>query len=147
MKKPVNFLLIEDNNTDIKITQLVFKKANLNNTLMVVKTGEEALQYLKGKDPYGDPEHYPKPDVILLDIKMPGIDGFDTTEHIRNLDKYRDIPIIILTTSVRADDVNKSFNVGADDYIPKPVTVENLLSALSKLGFSLTVFNNGGEIS
>ncbi|MDA3792334.1 MAG: response regulator [Elusimicrobia bacterium] len=143
MSKPIKFLLIEDNMTDIKITELIFKKAKINNSLSVVKTGEEALKYLKNQDQYINDEQYPAPDVILMDIKMPGIDGFDTTEHIRKLDNYKNIPIIILTTSVRPDDVNKSFEIGANDYIPKPITVENLMSSLSKLGFTMTIFKRG----
>jgi two-component system response regulator len=101
------------------------------------------MKYLKNQDQYIDDEQYPAPDVILMDIKMPGIDGFDTTEHIRKLDNYKNIPIIILTTSVRPDDVNKSFEIGANDYIPKPITVENLMSSLSKLGFTMTIFKRG----
>ena len=144
MSKSANFLLIEDDMTDIKIINYVFKKANINNCLCVVKTGEEALNYLKRGEPYDDENQYPPPDIILLDIKLPGMDGFDTAGRIRNMKKYRDIPIFVLTNSVRGEDVNKSFESGANDYIPKPLTIESLVSSLSKINYSLSILTGSG---
>ena len=138
--KQAVFLLVEDDETDAKIINETFKKSNILNNLHVVYGGEEALSYLYNRDEYSDSDSFPTPDLIFLDIKMPKINGFDILKNLSGDENLKNIPVIMLTTSIRGDDVDKSFKYGAMDYIIKPITVPKIFNAMKKLDFGCAFY-------
>jgi CheY-like chemotaxis protein len=118
-------LLVEDLEDDIILIRKAFAKANLSNPLHAVKGGEQAIAYLRGEIPFTNRKEYPLPDLILLDLKMPGIDGFETLRWIRSQPDLRGIPVIVLTTSEDLRDVNKAYAAGANSFLLKPFDFNN----------------------
>jgi two-component system response regulator len=121
-------LLVEDNNDDIKLTQRAFNKCDycLNScNLEVVKDGVEAVEYLKTSV---------LPKIILLDLKLPRMDGFEVLKYIRSNKRTKLIPVIILTSSTEEKDVNRAYNLGANSYIRKPVDFKKFHELTQKLG-------------
>jgi len=133
-KKPFPVLMAEDNEHDILATKRAWKKNHIHNTLYIVKDGEECMDFLLQRGKYGkqgkDKDTIPKPGILLLDIKMPRMDGLTVLKHIReNKDLHR-LPVIILTTSKTEEDRLKSYDLGANAYIVKPVGFENFAKAV-----------------
>ena len=120
--EPLEILLAEDNDDDALMTKEAFAKANVINTIHVVKDGEEAMAYLRKQGPY---RAAPTPGVVLLDVRMPKKDGFETLKEIKSDPLLRHLPVIMLTTSSREEDIMKSYSEGACSYIPKPVGFQN----------------------
>jgi CheY-like chemotaxis protein len=114
-------LLVEDREDDILLIRKSFQKAELANPIYVVRNGEEAVAYLMGDDSFSNRNEYPLPDLILLDLKMPKLDGFETLLWIRNQSGIRNIPVVIMTSSEDLGDVNKAYALGANSFLVKPV--------------------------
>src|SRR5262245_29053330 len=114
-KAPV--LLAEDDPDDILLTHIAFEKARLANPLQVVHDGEEALAYLKGKGRFADREKYPIPILLLLDLKMPKIDGFQVLEWLRKDAKLYGLPVAVMTSSDHDPHVRRAYELGADSYL------------------------------
>jgi len=123
-------LLAEDNPDDILITQRAWKKGLIKNKLYVVKDGEEALDFLYKKRKYLD---VPKPSLMLLDLKMPKVDGFEVIQTIKGNDALKRMPIIVLTTSNRHEDVNRAYEMGCNAYLVKPVLFDNFIKAVAEI--------------
>src|SRR5659263_36836 len=104
MNRPAQIMLVEDNYMDIRLTLDAFKEAKLLNEINVFRNGGEALDFLFGRNKYTDRIHFPLPDIILLDLNMPGINGFEVLELIKSTDRLKRIPVIILTSSKEAGD-------------------------------------------
>jgi two-component system response regulator len=117
--RPMNILLAEDNPADVKIILEAFAKAKLKNKVYVTENGAEALDFIYHKNKFSDEKLFPRPDLIILDIKMPKVDGFSVLEKIKNDPGYSSIPVIILTCSKQEEDTVKSFKGGACAYISK----------------------------
>lgn len=115
---PADILLVEDNPGDIRLTQEAFKEGQVNNTLHVVEDGIEALDFLFQRNEFADA---PRPDIILLDLNLPGKDGDEVLQELRNDPDLRHIPVIILTSSGAQEDVVKSYGLCANAYLTKPV--------------------------
>ncbi len=130
-RRTLNILLVEDNQTDIDITLRAFKKAELKNNLFFVSDGEEAVNYILRKGEFNDGEKYPKPDLILLDINLPKLNGFQVLEKIKAEEKFRMIPVIMLTSSNNEDDINKCYSLGCAGYIQKPINYERFLEMIN----------------
>ena len=94
MIKPANILFVEDNSMDVELTLDAFKEAKLGNTVHVAKNGQDALDYMFGRNKYADRKTYPLPDIVLLDLKMPGIDGFEVLSQIKNLPSSNAYPLL-----------------------------------------------------
>jgi CheY-like chemotaxis protein len=133
MNKEGIILLIEDNRMDVELTLNAFKTHLLSNPVRVIRNGENAIDYLIGNDPYGDRAQYPLPDLILLDLKLPGLGGVDVLRTVKNRPKLKRIPIIILTSSNDEGDRALTYDFGANSYLVKPVRFEGFLEVVASI--------------
>ena len=133
-------LLVEDNENDIMLTLSALKENNLANDVQVLRDGEEALDYLFRRGKYK--ELLPgKPAVILLDLKMPKIDGLEVLQVIKSDKKLRTIPVVVLTSSNIESDLIKSYEFGANAYVVKPVDFQEFVRAIKELGVFWAILN------
>ncbi len=132
-KKPFVILMAEDNEHDILATRRAWKKTNISNPLYVVYDGEECLNYLYRRGKYSEPEAAPRPGILLLDIKMPRLDGLAVLKQIRDDERFHRLPVIMLTTSRTEEDRFRSYDLGANAYIIKPVGFQNLTQAVKTI--------------
>lgn len=116
--RPIEILLVEDNLGDVRLTQTAFKKGKVHNHLHVVQDGDAAMAFLRCEGIYRDA---PAPDLILLDLNLPGKDGREVLAEIKADEKLQVIPVIVLTTSAAEEDILKSYRLHANGYITKPV--------------------------
>ncbi len=123
-------LMAEDDEHDIVATKRAWKKHHIANPLYVVNDGEECLDFLYHRGKYSDPDTAPRPGILLLDIKMPKVDGLSVLEEIRRDGELRRLPVIILTTSKAEEDRLRSYDLGANAYIVKPVGFDNFSGAV-----------------
>jgi CheY-like chemotaxis protein len=133
MNKLAQILLVEDNPMDVILTMDAFKEARLKNKINVARNGQEALDYLLGRDKYADRTLFAMPNLILLDLKMPGIDGFEVLRQIKSTDKLKRIPVVILTSSKEEGDRTLSYDIGANSYLMKPVSFEGFIDVVRKI--------------
>jgi CheY-like chemotaxis protein len=133
MSKPAKILLVEDNPMDVELTLDAFREAKLKTRIDVVNSGEEALDYLFRRKNYADRKMYPQPNLILLDLKMPGIDGFEVLTRIKSSPKLRRIPVVILTSSKEEGDRTLSYDNGANSYLLKPVSFDGFIDVVKKI--------------
>lgn len=126
----MNILIIDDNETDVKIALRAFSKAQQKANVFVAANGENALAFLRHEGKYNDKNKFPRPDIILLDIKMPKKDGFGVLEDIKKDVRYSFIPVIMLTSSKNEEDIMNSYRKGAAGFIPKPVNYESFTRAI-----------------
>lgn len=132
MIKPSVILLVEDREDDVTLIRRAFRQAYLNNPLYIVRDGEQGVAYLKGTGPYSSRDEYPLPDLILLDLKMPRMDGFEFLQWLREEPGINRIPVIVLTSSDQLRDVNRAYALGANSFLVKPTDFQNYIN-LSKL--------------
>lgn len=131
----VEVLLIEDNPEDAELTIRVLKKNNLANNLVHLHDGEEALEFLFARGNNNIPK------LILLDLKMPKVDGIEVLKKLKNDDQKRIIPVVILTSSKEERDIIESYNLGVNAYVVKPVEFEKFVSAVANLGLFWLILN------
>lgn len=138
----VEVLLVEDNPRDAELTIRALKKRNLANHLIHVKDGQEAVDWLFGTGAYvgRDTNHYPK--VILLDLKLPKLDGIEVLRVIRADPRTRRIPVVVLTSSREEQDVIRTYDLGVNSYIVKPVDFENFSAAVAEAGHYWLLVNH-----
>jgi two-component system response regulator len=121
----LRILLVEDNPDDLAITRRAFEKADVASTLLVARDGREALDVLCGESPRSA-----RPDLVLLDINLPKVNGFDVLQHVRASSGVSNVPIVMLTASARVEDVERSYRLGANSFIQKPIVFDRLTRAL-----------------
>ncbi len=143
MIKPAHILFVEDNRMDVELALDAFKEARLGNTIYVATNGKKALDYMFGRDEYGDREKYPLPDIVLLDLKMPGIDGFEVLRQVKGSPILKRIPVIILTSSKEEGDRALSYDIGANSYLVKPITFDGFLEVVKQIEQYWIILNVG----
>lgn len=134
-------LLVEDNPDDEALTMRAFKKSHLANDVIVARDGVEALDYLFGTGAYEGRDITDKPHLILLDLKLPRLDGMDVLKRIRSDERVNLIPIVVLTSSREQEDLIRSYALGANSYIRKPVDFNQFVQAVQQLGLYWLVLN------
>jgi two-component system response regulator len=134
-------LLVEDNPDDEALTMRAFKKSHLANDVIVARDGVEALDYLFGTGAYEGRDVADKPHLILLDLKLPRLDGMDVLKRIRADERVSLIPIVVLTSSREQEDLIRSYALGANSYIRKPVDFNQFVNAVQQLGLYWLVLN------
>jgi len=123
-------LLVEDNEDDVIITRRAIEKGGIRNRLYVVPDGEEALNFLRKEGKYKD---VPRPGLVLLDLKMPKIDGFEVLKQVKNDNDLKFIPIVVLTSSGRDEDVRRAYTLGCNSYLVKPEKFEKLTETVMEI--------------
>jgi two-component system response regulator len=137
---PVEILLVEDNPEDAEMALRALKKRNLTNQVAWVKDGVEALDYLFCRNAYAERTQI-NPKVVLLDLKMPRMDGIEVLRKIRQDPMTRSLPVVMLTSSAEETDIVKSYQLGINSYIVKPVEFDKFVEEVSKLGVYWTLMN------
>lgn len=132
--EPLCILLADDDPDDRMLTQRALKKSRLANRLVMVEDGEELMSYLRREGEYAAPEKSPRPGLILLDLNMPRKDGREALEEIKSDPVFRRIPVVVLTTSEAEQDILRSYDLGVNAFVTKPVTFDGLATAIQKLG-------------
>lgn len=141
MKEQVDILLVEDNPNDAELTIRALKKNNILNNILHLEDGEEVLHYIFGTGKYTERDTQEIPKVILLDLKMPKIDGLDVLKQLKSNEKTKVIPVILLTSSKEDRDIMEGYKLGVNSYIVKPVGFENFVKAVSDIGFYWLLMN------
>jgi two-component system response regulator len=137
----VEILLVEDNMTDAELIIRALRKVNLSNNLVHVKDGAEALDFIFASGVYGDRQISNVPRVILLDIKMPKVDGIEVLRQVRSNPDTKLIPIVIMTSSKEEQDIVESYKLGANSFVVKPVNFNDFAKAVSELGMYWVLTN------
>lgn len=127
---PIDILLVEDNAGDVRLTQEVLKGSKVRNNLIVANNGQEALNCLQKMGKY---QGAPRPDLILLDLNLPVMDGREVLEKIKDNADFKRIPVVILTTSKAEEDILKTYNLHANCYVTKPVDLEQFVKVVKTL--------------
>ncbi|MCH1913536.1 response regulator [Leptospira noguchii] len=133
-QKTIHILVAEDDPDDRLLMKDGFRENNLANPLHFVKDGEELFEFLQNEGEYSDILKYPKPGIILLDLNMPRMDGREALKTIKSMPKLKKIPVIVLTTSREEEDMFKTYDLGANSFIRKPVEFEAFLETIQALG-------------
>lgn len=134
-------LLVEDNPNDVELTMRAFEKTNVNNQIVVVPDGEQAIQYLFRTGPHADRDPANMPEVVLLDMKLPKIDGLGVLRRMRADERTKRLPVVILTSSREERDVMSSYDFGANSFVRKPVDFAEFVDAARHLGLYWLVVN------
>lgn len=130
---PLCILLVEDNEADVKITLRAFQNTQLSNQVFSVSDGQQCLDYLRRVGVYTQAAKSPRPDLILLDINLPRLDGFGVLADIKADPLLKAIPVIILSASKNEEDIIRSYQLGANSFIQKPVTYEQFVAVVEGL--------------
>jgi CheY-like chemotaxis protein len=140
MSRPT-ILHVDDDPNDVILLQHACKKAGIEARLQHVPDGDEAMAYLEGRDAYANREEYPLPHLVLLDLKMPRLSGFDVLAWLRSKERLRWLPVVVLSSSNHDVDVKKAYQLGANSYLIKPVAFEALVDIVKSLYHYWTSLN------
>lgn len=141
IENSIEILLVEDNPNDVELTLHALKKNNLTNSIHVVRDGAEALEYLFASGAYAGRDVNQAPKVILLDLKLPKVDGMEVLQRIKSDQRTRSIPVVVLTSSREERDIVESYRLGVNSYITKPVDFEQFTEAVRQLGLYWLLLN------
>ena len=140
MEKLPQILYAEDNTNDIELTLTAFKDCNLANKVDVVRDGQEAIDYLFYRGKYENREKY-TPAFVLLDLKMPKMDGIEVLKIIRESEEYANLPVVMLTSSQIESDVYKSYELGVNAFVIKPIEFDEFVKAVKGIGYFWAILN------
>jgi len=141
LEKKKVILLVEDNPDDEALTLRALRKNNITNEITVACDGVEALDYLFGTGPHADRDTSLQPELILLDLKLPKLDGFEVLRKLRADERTKVLPVVILTSSKEQQDIVNGYGLGANSYIRKPVDFQQFVDAVRQLGLYWLVLN------
>jgi CheY-like chemotaxis protein len=130
--KPVEILLVEDNEGDIGLIEEVFEEAKIRNTLHIAEDGEEAILFLRGEGKFSGS---PRPDIILLDLNLPKKDGREVLREIKEDNNLKNIPVVVLTTSIAEKDVLRSYDLRANAYVTKPLNFDQFIRVVKSIEY------------
>jgi CheY-like chemotaxis protein len=137
----VEILLVEDNPEDLELAQRALRKANLSNRIQIARDGAEALEFIFCEGAYSKRKIEDTPKVILLDLKLPKVDGLEVLKRLKDDPRTRTIPVVMLTSSKEQNDVVESYRLGVNSYIVKPVNFERFADAVQQLGMYWLLLN------
>ncbi len=140
-ERPVEILLVEDNPNDVELTLRALKKNNIANRIEIVRDGAEALEFIFATGAYAQRSIHNSPKVILLDLKLPKVDGLEVLRQIKSDPRTRTIPVVVLTSSREERDIVESYNLGVNSYIVKPVDFEQFTEAVRQFGLYWLLLN------
>src|SRR6266487_4974477 len=140
--REIEILLVEDNMDDAELAILALRKRNIANSLIHLDNGAEALDFLFGKGKYEGRNIANKPKIILLDLKMPKVDGFEVLKQIKANEETKAIPVVVLTSSKESPDVEQAYLLGANSYMVKPVEFDNFTRAVAEIGMYWLLYNH-----
>jgi len=132
-KRPLNIMIAENDEDDRALVRFAFAECKLPNSVHFVEDGEQLLDYLYHRGAYQDTVNLARPDLILLDLEMPRMNGHEALKEIKGDPKLRSIPVVIFTTSKSANDINSTYSMGANSFIIKPVTYDGLIQVMNVL--------------
>ena len=138
---PVEILLVEDNPADAEMTLRALRRNNLANKVHWVKDGEQALEFMFRTGAYADRDPVEVPKLVMLDIKMPKVDGIEVLRRIKANEETRSVPVVVMTSSNEERDVVESYRLGVNSYIVKPVQFESFLETVAKIGLYWVITN------
>ena len=132
----VTFLLVEDDPNDVLMLEMEFRRVPAQIRMVAVSDGKEAMHYLQGDEKYSDADQYPAPDVILLDLKMPRVNGFEFLKWLRSKSPkhYRFTPVVVMSSSALRQDVDLAYSLGANSYLVKPIEWKKFQERIQALG-------------
>ena len=133
-RKPITILMADDDDEDRMMAKKAWDNSRLANDLRFVEDGEELMEYLGRRGEYADPASSPRPGLILLDLNMPKMDGREALREIKSTPELRRIPIVVLTTSKAEEDIFRSYDLGANSFISKPVTFDRRVAIIQQIG-------------
>ena len=136
-------LLVEDNLMDVELTLDAFAQVGLKNTVTIARTGEEALNYICGKGKFADRKNFPTPDLVLLDMKLPGISGHEVLAELKNDERTRRIPVVVLTSSHEEGDRAVCLDNGVNSYLVKPIDFGEFVKVVRAIGDYWLTLNVG----
>ncbi len=139
-------LLADDDPNDVYVVRAAFKRAGYEFPFQVVRSGQEAIAYLKGTGKYRNRKQFPVPALMLLDIKMPAVDGFEVLQWVRSRPEWRGLPIIVLTNSYYGPDINRAYDLGANSFLTKPGDLYAYVGAVRQVAHFWLVQNVGPEL-
>ena len=142
----VDILLVEDNPEDLELTERALRRANLTNSIHIVRDGAEALDFLFSEGEYAARKMGESPKIILLDLKLPKIDGLQVLKRIKTDPRTRSIPVVMLTSSKEQNDVVESYDLGVNSYIVKPVNFERFAAAVRDVGMYWLLLNHPAKV-
>lgn len=140
-KNGVEILLVEDSDADAELAIRALKKGNVSNDILRLKNGEEAMNYLKDITDHNGESAKRKPKVILLDLKMPKVNGLEVLKHIRGHNELKDLPVVMLTSSNEEKDIVESYHLGVNSYIVKPVDFKSFSDSVVDIGHYWVLIN------
>jgi len=139
--EPLTILLVEDNRDHAELVMRNMEEFQVANTIYHIEDGQTALDYLHGRGKYADRQQFPMPHLILLDLRLPKVDGLDVLKEVKNSDGLRAIPVVILTTSDAERDMAMAYEYHANSYVTKPVNFDDFSRLLRDLGFYWLAWN------
>ena len=139
--RPIMILFAEDNASHAKLVMRGLEENRVANRVFQVSDGEEALDFLMHRGDYTDQNEYPRPDLVLLDLRLPKLDGLEVLRHIKTTDELQKTPVVVLTTSNAESDIARAYELNANSYLVKPIDFEMFANMIRDMGFYWLAWN------